>query len=76
MNSMRMMIGRFKVKSLFRFQYQAGLAAILGRKTTYCSPEEFFDSTVEQFITAGLVSKLGFKIIPLYFLPITIFQNR
>ena len=68
-----LMIGEFKGDKFFKFQYQAGLSVFWGFKRTKLIKKGsgMFSSDKyesDNFFTCGLVTKLGFKIIPFTFL--------
>lgn len=74
-NQFGAMMGKYVGEKLFRFQYQGGIAPIWGAKRTKLVKEgtgilatDYYDN--ENFFTVGLVTKLGFKIIPATFLSI------
>jgi len=80
-NQIGVMIGRYKGEKIFRFQVQVGLASLWGLKRTelihkgsgiFSSDE--YDS--KHFFTVGLITKIGFKVIPLPFLAIGIDLQR
>ncbi|TXT58644.1 MAG: hypothetical protein BAJALOKI3v1_1240001 [Promethearchaeota archaeon] len=76
-NQIGIMMGKFVGDKLFRFQYQGGIAPIWGIKRTKLVKEgsgilatDYYEN--KDFFTIGLVTKLGFKIIPTRFLSIGI----
>ncbi|MFO7863576.1 MAG: hypothetical protein R6U85_06215 [Salinivirgaceae bacterium] len=76
-NQIGTMIGGYNGEKLFRLQYQLGVASLWGIKRTALINEgtglfssDKYDS--KHFFTAGLTTKLGFKIIPLKFLALGI----
>lgn len=67
-NQIGLMIGKHYGEKLFRIQLQGGIAPVWGlRRTDFVKKGEWFSGDIyrhENFISAGLVFKLGFKINP------------
>ena len=68
-NNFGIMIGKYKGERLFRFEYQAGLGLIWGTNRTekIVDESDYFSILyeTESFATPSIMTKLGFKFIPL-----------
>lgn len=61
------LVGNYKDKSIFRFEYQCGISYLRGIQRTYKTDEGFLSDTYasKKFQTIGFASKIGTKIIPI-----------